>query len=125
MGVEKGYFFDTYAFFELFNNNPKYKECVKNHGIITTKMNLMELYFGFLSRKGKEYAEKAYAKLSPFCIEISDTDINCACIFKFINKTRNISYVDAIGYSISLRLNIPFLTGDKEFADIENVEYVK
>jgi hypothetical protein len=33
--------------------------------------------------------------------------------------------VDALGYSYSRKLGIKFLTGDKEFSEMENVEYVK
>ena len=38
---------------------------------------------------------------------------------------KNLSYADALGYTVSLRLRARFLTGDKAFEDLENVEYVK
>jgi len=37
----------------------------------------------------------------------------------------NINYVDAIGYSISFDSGIKFLTGDNEFKNLPNVEFVK
>ena len=40
-------------------------------------------------------------------------------------KGLNISYIDAIGYTISLERGIKFLTGDKEFKNLPNVEFIK
>jgi len=45
--------------------------------------------------------------------------------FRALNKKRNLSYVDCIGYIIAKQRNIKFLTGDKEFEYMENVEFVK
>jgi len=41
------------------------------------------------------------------------------------NMKLNINYVDAIGYSISFDSGIKFLTGDNEFKNLPNVEFVK
>jgi predicted nucleic acid-binding protein len=42
------------------------------------------------------------------------------------NRTgKKFSLVDALGYSYSKKLGIKFLTGDREFNGLENVEYVK
>ena len=41
-----------------------------------------------------------------------------------LNK-RNVSMTDCIGYCTALALGIRFLTGDKEFENLENVEFVK
>ena len=40
-------------------------------------------------------------------------------------RGKNLSLIDCLGYVIARRLNIPFLTGDREFEDMDNVEYVK
>jgi len=44
---------------------------------------------------------------------------------KLKGKGLNISYADAVGYSLALEMGIKFLTGDKEFRDLDNVEYVR
>ena len=45
---------------------------------------------------------------------------------KSANKTgKKLSLIDALGYSCSRKLGINFLTGDREFLDMENVEYIK
>jgi hypothetical protein len=41
------------------------------------------------------------------------------------NKKKYLSYVDALGYTIANRMDIPFLTGDMAFEDVPNAEYVK
>jgi predicted nucleic acid-binding protein len=45
--------------------------------------------------------------------------------FRKKNKKRNLSYADCIGYIYALKNNLIFLTGDKEFEDLKNVEFVK
>ena len=55
----------------------------------------------------------------------SDEEIKQANMFKLLHKKRNISYIDCIGYNIALFRNVKFLTGDKQFADFSNVEFVK
>ena len=37
----------------------------------------------------------------------------------------NLSYVDYIGYILAKQRNVKFLTGDKEFENMDNVEFVK
>ena len=44
---------------------------------------------------------------------------------KLRKQGKKISYVDAIGYQTALESGTKFLTGDKEFEELENVEYVK
>jgi predicted nucleic acid-binding protein len=45
---------------------------------------------------------------------------------KSTNKTgKKLSLIDALGYSCSRKLGIKFLTGDREFFEMENVEYIK
>ena len=40
-------------------------------------------------------------------------------------KNKDMSMPDAIGYVIAKRLEIKFVTGDNDFKDIPNVEFVK
>ncbi len=40
-------------------------------------------------------------------------------------KKPRLSYVDCIGYVYAKHNNVPFLTGDREFAKMDNVEFVK
>jgi len=119
------FFFDTYAFYEIIKGNPEYKPFTKGIAIITTKLNLMELYYGLLSNYGIKVAEKYFERFSKFCVDVSDENIKEAMQFKTKNKEKKMSYVDCIGYIISLQRQVPFLTGDKQFESFENVEFVK
>ena len=119
------YFFDTYAFFEIIKGNINYQKYSKEISLITTRLNLMELYYWLLRRKGKEEAEKHYQNFLPYCVNVSDDTIKEACEFRLKNKLKNLSYIDCIGCIIAIKKRIKFLTGDIEFENISNVEYVK
>jgi predicted nucleic acid-binding protein len=40
-------------------------------------------------------------------------------------KGIDVSYTDALGYYLAGRMKIPFLTGDRWFKDLKNVEFVR
>ena len=121
----KTYFFDTYAFYEIIEGNKNYLKYAKDIAIITTKLNLMELHYGLLLKYGKETADKYFDEFLKYCVNIDDDVIKKANEFKLLYKKRKMSYVDCIGYIIPLQRNIKFLTGDKEFKDLDNVEFLK
>lgn len=121
----KRYFFDTYAFFEIIKGNKNYIPYKSDVVVVTTKMNLMELHYGLLNEFGSDVADTFYNYYLPFAVEITDEIIKEASRFRSLMKGKRLSYVDCLGYTISKRRGIKFLTGDKEFKDIENVEYVK
>ncbi len=124
MGI-RTYFFDTYAFFEIIKGNPRYTGFLEGIGVVTTRLNLMELYYGLLSRHGKDAADFYYDNLVQYAINPTDEIIKKAAEFRAINKGKNLSYVDCIGYVISLVKNIKFLTGDPGFKNLANVEFVE
>ena len=135
---------DTYALIELLGGNPNYKPYL-NHALITTKFNLVELYYHFLHDYGKETADKYLQLYSKFVIPITYSSIRKGMEFKlkhekiskkfFVSqksrsdfsghKKENLSYVDCIGYALALELGVKFLTGDEKFENKDNVEYVK
>ncbi|MFH1637466.1 MAG: PIN domain-containing protein [Candidatus Woesearchaeota archaeon] len=119
------YFYDTYAFLEIIKGNPKYYDYASNHGIMTAKLNIMELYYTLLRTEGLKRAEHFFASFDKFVVKINDSLIKEAMVFKLKNKDKKLSYVDCIGYIFSRRLNIKFLTGDNGFKELENVEFVK
>jgi len=42
-----------------------------------------------------------------------------------IRRRKKLSTIDCVGYAVANRLNVPFLTGDREFADMDNVQFVR
>jgi predicted nucleic acid-binding protein len=115
---------DTYALIELLGGNPNYKHYL-NHILITTKFNLIELYYHFLHDYDKEVADKYLKLYSKFLVPISNSSIQYGMEFKLKHKKEKVSYVDCIGYALALELGIKFLTGDEKFEDKDNVEFVK
>lgn len=116
------YFFDTYAFFEIIIGNPNYKK-YEEANAITTIFNLAELNYGLKKEKDEKFADEITEKYWVFLVEVTLSDIKEAMSLK--NKNKQISIPDAIGYVIAKKHNAKFLTGDKEFKDMPNVEFVK
>ncbi|MFA4855847.1 MAG: PIN domain-containing protein [archaeon] len=119
------FFADSYALIDFVKGAPAYKKYFVEHEIITTKLNLLELYYSAMAESGEEKAEEYFNLFLAKTTEISDETLKKAAKFRFENKKRGISYIDAIGYQISLERKIKFLTGDKEFKGLPNVEFVK
>ena len=121
---ENSYFFDTYALFEIIKGNPRYDPYLSSVGIVTTRLNLMELYYGLLLRHGLSLAEQYYEQHLPNTVEIEDALIKEAAAFRANHRKKGFSYVDCLGYVLAHHLDIPFLTGDKAFKGMDGVRFV-
>ena len=120
------YFYDTYAILAYLSGDENYRKYFEEDKGILTILNLMETYYALLREYGEDAAEEAYAAFSRFKIEIEDEDVKEAMKLrlKLVKEGRNLSYTDAIGYYIALKRGIKFLTGDKNFKNLENVEWM-
>lgn len=121
------YLFDTYALICLIQDRASYRRFAGSI-IHTTQYNLIELYYSVLHDYGENKARNIYKKLKNCLVCVSDDMIFKAMAFRLKMKQNpkcNLSYVDCIGYQCAIALNIPFVTGDKEFRDIKNIEFVK
>ena len=58
-------------------------------------------------------------------MEVDDDTFKEAIRFRKEHKKKDLSYTDCIGYIYAKRNNLKFLTGDKEFENMDNVEFVK
>ncbi len=116
------YFFDTYAFFEIIHGNPDYKK-YEEINVITSIFNLAELNYGLKKEKDEKTADEITEKYRVFLVEVTLDDIKEAMNLKIKNKS--LSIPDAIGYTLAKKFNAKFLTGDKEFKEMPNVEFVK
>ncbi len=125
MEKENVFFYDTYAIFEIAKGNKNYINYISNIGIVTTKLNLMELYYRLFVTFGIEIAEMNYNKYREFSVEVEDEIVKRAMQFRAEHKNKDFSYVDCIGYIFAREKNIKFLTGDEQFKDMPNVEFVK
>ena len=118
------YFFDSYAIIELMKNNPNY-DSFKDLKIITSVMNVGEVYNIILREKDKAMADEWFKNVNFELLEISSEFMVDAVYFRHINKNKNVSSTDAVGYTLSLKHKLKFLTGDKQFEKMPNVEFVR
>jgi len=118
------FFYDTYAIMSLIEGNEDYAE-YKNNLITTSIFNLAEIYNIFLRNHGKQTADYWAKTLNFNFIDIDKDSIIRAVEFRFIHRKEDLSLADCIGYILSLKSNVPFLTGDSKFKDMKNVEFVK
>jgi uncharacterized protein len=118
------YFFDTYAIIEILNGNTRYEQ-FRVVRFTTTIMNLLEMHYAYLREGEPELAQQYLQRLQDSCSTITIDDCAAASDFKLAHKKNAVSYVDALGYVIALRVGARFLTGDQAFKGLPNVEYVR
>ena len=117
-------FFDSYAIIALAENEPSYDK-YREIEIITSILNIGEIYQIILRKQGKEPADEWFKKINFKLLEITPEIIVEAVNFRHVNKKNDISLPDAVGYILSLKHNLKFLTGDRQFEHLPNVEFVK
>jgi predicted nucleic acid-binding protein len=121
--MNETYYLDTYAIIEIIKGNKNYlpyKDKIK----VVTVFNLIELHYRLLKEFGEEISKK-YLMEYKEVINFSLQDIMSANEFRLKNKNKELSFTDCIGYIISKNKNMKFLTGDKQFEKMENVEFVR
>ncbi len=121
--TEETYFFDTYAIMEVIQGNSKYEHFLDSK-IIINDFIFAELCYNLLkdNTKGKEEYIKKY---SQFISYPSSEVIEKATKMRYEKRKNDLSMTDCISYLQAKNLGIKFLTGDKEFENLENVEFVK
>lgn len=117
------YFYDSYAVIEYFRGNEKYMKYFEQNDGILTQMNLVEIHHSILRQFSEKDADEIASTFSQFVVVPSLEEIIMASKFRLQNK--NVSFVDAIGYIYAKHNGVKFLTGDKEFEKLPNVEFVK
>jgi predicted nucleic acid-binding protein len=119
---------DTFALIEILKGNPNY-EGYSRVDLITTEFNILELTYALFRDFGRDEAANVvdFIRFKIEVVPAEDSDYLNASEFRLsANRTgKKLSLVDALGYSYSRKLGIKYLTGDKEFSGMENVEYVK
>jgi uncharacterized protein len=117
------YFLDTYAIIEIVKGNEDYVKFL-NSEFYTNLLNLYELYYNLIRDFDEETAKKYFYQFRNIVVDIEDGYVFGASLFKLEHKKAKVSYADALGYVMALENGMKFLTGDKEFRDFENVEFV-
>lgn len=117
------FFLDTFAMMEIIKGNPKYQKYLDSE-LFTSLMNLYELYYKLLKVSDEKSAEDKFFQFREFLIHIEDVHIFLASKFRLQNTKLALSYVDCLGYSMAKEKGMKFLTGDRPFKSMENVEFV-
>ena len=121
--TEDTYFFDSYALVEIFKGNENYMKYSKCN-IVMDYLNLFEIYYNLIKHYDKNIVNVFFGRLKGFCIDLKFEWIKEASELR-ISLKKDLSYADCLGYVISRNLKIKFLTGDKEFKGLDNVEFIK
>jgi len=121
------FFADSYALIEILKGNENYL-CYLTGKLVTTEFNICEVAFA-VCRDYPEKARPVMARIRKIITLVSTTDGDycegSAMRRKTNNAGKKLSTIDCVGYAVSQRQKIPFLTGDHEFEDIDNVEFVR
>lgn len=118
------FFFDSYAIVEIVAGNQSYSKFI-NEPVTITIFNLAEIYWSAILNLEEKKAEEIYETYSACIKTISDEVLKEAIKFRKKHKNKDLSYTDCIGYIYALKNNMKFLTGDREFEAMENVEFIK
>ena len=117
------YVFDTYAIMEIIDGNENY-DLFTNAEIIINNFIFAELCYGLYRDRDKN-AREHLDKYSKSISSVKPEWIEEAMQFMLKWKDRNVSITDCVSYIMAKKIGIRFLTGDKEFEGLENVEFVK
>lgn len=121
--MSETFLFDTYAIMEIINKNKAYEKYL-DADIIINNFIFAELCYNLIKEKHplmKETLEEYAQHIS----HVESETIRKAMEFRLKWKDRKVSITDCVSYIMAKKLEIPFLTGDKEFEHMENVEFVK
>ena len=117
------YLFDTYAIMEVIDGNEDYLGYLDSDFVINNFI-FAELSYNLFRDKDKN-ARKHLDSYAQHIASVKPEWIEEAMQFRLKWKDRGVSITDCIGYIMALKLGVKFLTGDKEFEKMNNVEFVK
>jgi hypothetical protein len=123
------YFYDSYAIIEYLNGNHKYRHYFEDADGVLTKLNLMEVYFRILGTNGTKAAKNVISTFSRYLIDFDipaiEGSMKLRLELKNSKKRLDISCADALGYHLARQAGMKFLTGDRAFEALEDVEFVR
>jgi predicted nucleic acid-binding protein len=118
---------DSYAFVGFFEGNERYARIFRHRSVVTTALNVLEVYATLLRRIDREEARTHALALIRLVAEIPSEVAIAAGEFRQRMRVRHreCSYIDAWGYASARALSVRFLTGDPAFKGVDNVEFVR
>ncbi|MGC2359681.1 MAG: hypothetical protein WA691_05180 [Thermoplasmata archaeon] len=95
---------------------------------MTSKLNLLEVYYIFLQEGQEPLAEECFRTQTRNAIDFPGELIPIAARFRLTQlgaTRRRFSYTDALGYTYARASGFRFLTGAHEFEGFAGVEFVR
>lgn len=121
--TDETFLFDTYALVEILNKNPKYEKYVDSQ-IFVSDFIFAEFCYKIINEKIL-IGENLLNEIIPAIIYPSHDVIKKAMEFRVNNKKKEMSMTDCVSYMMAKELGIKFLTGDKQFENLEGVEFAR
>jgi uncharacterized protein with PIN domain len=121
------FFADSYALTGMLKGNKNY-QTFQSERLVTTEFNICEVGFAVCREYPTDATRVLKAVRKMVVIQETRDEDYCAGAARrkeASGQGKKLSTIDCVGYSVANRLNIPFLTGDREFADLDNVQFVR
>jgi predicted nucleic acid-binding protein len=127
IGLSAGFFYDSYAVLAYASGHHGYKKYFEDSDGILTKLNLLEIYYRSLEVHGSKVALNIAETFSKYLMDFGLKEIadSMKLRLEFKREGKNLSYADALGYSLSRKKGLRFLTGDRAFKGLDGVEYLE
>jgi predicted nucleic acid-binding protein len=121
------FFYDSYAVLAFTSGHKGYEAYFEDNDGVLTKLNLLEIFYRSLERHGSRAASDILQTFSKYLVDFGLQDIANAMKLRLELKRggRDLSYADALGYSLSRKLGIKLLTGDRAFRGLSGIEYLE
>lgn len=117
-------FLDSYAIIEILKRNPAYARFAEATPV-STSANLIEVAYHLLEDFPKEKASEIINAMKIEILEIQESQIAKIAVFRKEHAKKRLSYIDCTGYALAREHAIVFVTGDRQFEGMPNVEFVK
>lgn len=118
------FFYDSFSVLAYLSDSPGYVDYFEKNTGVLTRLNLMEIHYAILKAHGSRAAHDTLEAFSGYEIDFALSDVEGAMKFRLGHRHLNLSYADALGYFLARRTGVRFLTGDRVFKGLPNVEFV-
>ncbi len=115
---------DTYALVEIHNGNPVFASLM-NEDVAIADITMAEFYAYLYKKYDAKTADYWHRKLSLFCRAVPREVLIKAVCFRVDSGKKNLSFFDCVGYLFSRENGMVFVTGDKEFKQLDGVEFIQ
>ncbi|MFH1224439.1 MAG: PIN domain-containing protein [Candidatus Diapherotrites archaeon] len=117
-------FLDSYALIEILRGNPRYA-AIAEYTAVSTVANLVEVAYCLLYEFPKEKVSEMVNSLGIKVLDVRADHVMQVAEFRKEHSKKGFSYIDCIGYVLAKESRLPFVTGDRQFEGMPNVEFIK